>query len=141
MRILALDLGKRRVGVALSDPLGLTAQGLPTIARGGKKALIEAVRGLLETHGVERIVVGLPRNMNGTLGPGAREALAVAEALREALGVPVETWDERLTTVAAERALAEGGVRGAKRRELVDRVAAQLILEGYLESLRAQERS
>lgn len=134
MRILALDLGDRRVGVALSDPLGLTAQGLPTLERRSRKALIEAVRTLVERHGVERIVVGLPMNMDGTMGPRAREALAFAEKLGEAVGVAVDTWDERLTTVAAERALTEGRVAKSKRRGLVDRIAAQLILEGYLAS-------
>ena len=136
MRILALDLGTRRVGVALSDPLGLTAQGLPTIERRGRKALIEAVRGLVEAHGVEHLVLGLPLNMNGTRGPRAQEALAFAGELGEALGIPVNTWDERMTTVAAKRALAEGRVGRSKRRQLVDRIAAQLILEGYLESIK-----
>lgn len=137
MRILALDLGARRVGVALSDPLGLTAQGLPTLEPRGRKDLLEAVRGLVERHGVERIVVGLPVNMDGSLGPPARDALAFAEKLGHELGVAVDTWDERLTTVAAERALTEGRVTRSKRRQLVDRIAAQLILEGYLAS-RAQ---
>lgn len=139
MRILALDLGARRVGVAISDPLGLTAQGLPTLRPGGKRALLDAVRKLVDSYEVERIVVGLPRNMDGTLGPAARKALAVAEALRTALELPVDTWDERLTTVAAERALDEGNLRGPKRREIVDRIAAQLILEGYLESQKREQ--
>jgi len=140
MRILALDLGDRRVGVALSDPLGLTAQGLPTIERRGRKALLEEIRRLVEAQGVERVVLGLPRNMDGTLGPRARETLAFADALAEALGIPVDTWDERMTTLAAERALREGGVTGSKRRQHVDRIAAQLILEGYLESRSQPEK-
>lgn len=139
MRILALDLGARRVGVAISDPLGLTAQGLPTLAPAGKRALLGAVRQLVEAYGVERVVLGLPLNMDGTAGPSARAALAFAQTLHDALEIPVETWDERLTTVAAERALAEGNVRGKKRRGIVDRVAAQLILEGYLAFIREKE--
>jgi putative Holliday junction resolvase len=135
MRILALDIGARRVGVAVSDPLGWTAQGLPTLARENDPQLIEAVRRITRELDVERVVIGLPRNMNGTVGPQAKKALAFAEALRAALQLPVETWDERLTTVAAERSLAEGGLDGRKRRRSVDRVAAQLILQGFLDSL------
>jgi putative Holliday junction resolvase len=140
MRILALDIGARRVGVAVSDPLGWTAQGLPTLARESDAQLIEAVRGLVRELGVERVVIGLPKNMNGTLGPQAKKALAFADALRAALALPVETWDERLTTVAAERSMAEGGLSRRKRRGAVDRVAAQLILQGFLDSLN-QDRS
>jgi putative Holliday junction resolvase len=135
MRILALDIGARRVGVAVSDPLGWTAQGLPTLARENDPQLIEAVRGIVRELDVERVVIGLPRNMNGTVGPQAQKALAFADALRTALELPVDTWDERLTTVAAERSLAEGGLGGWKRRRSVDRVAAQLILQGFLDSL------
>ena len=136
MRIIALDPGKRRVGVAVSDPLGLTAQGLPTLEPTGRRALIDAVRELVEEYEAERVVVGLPRNMDGTLGPAATEALALAETLSNALDLPVDTWDERLTTVAAERAMAEGNLSRKKRLEIRDRIAAQLILEGYLESLK-----
>ncbi len=135
MRILALDIGARRVGVAVSDPLGWTAQGLPTLARENDSQLIEAVREIVRELEVERVVIGLPRNMNGTVGPQAKKALAFADALRAALRLPVDTWDERLTTVAAERSLAEGGLDRRKRRRSVDRVAAQLILQGFLDSL------
>jgi putative Holliday junction resolvase len=140
MRILALDIGARRVGVAVSDPLGWTAQGLPTLARESDAQLIGALRGLVRELGVERVVIGLPKNMNGSLGPQARKALAFADALRAALALPVETWDERLTTVAARRSMAEGGLARRKRRGAVDRVAAQLILQGFLDSLN-QDRS
>lgn len=135
MRIIALDLGARRVGVAVSDPLGLTAQGLPTLRPTGRRALIDAIRELVEEYEAERVVVGLPRNMDGTLGPAANEALAFAESLSDVLNLPVDTWDERLTTVAAQRAMAEGNLSRKKRRDIGDRIAAQLILEGYLESL------
>ncbi len=135
MRILALDIGARRVGVAVSDPLGWTAQGLPTLARENDSQVIEAVQEIVRELDVERVVIGLPRNMNGTVGPQAKKALAFADALRAALQLPVDTWDERLTTVAAERSLAEGGLDGRKRRRSVDRVAAQLILQGFLDSL------
>jgi putative Holliday junction resolvase len=136
MRILALDLGTRRVGVAVSDPMGWTAQGLPTLEKKRKKELLEAIKDIVAQFDVERIVVGLPRNMNGSIGPRARKTLAFAEALRKALGIPVDLWDERLTTVAAEKSMAEGGVRPSRRRGTVDRVAAQLILQGFLDSLR-----
>ncbi len=135
MRILALDIGARRVGVAVSDPLGWTAQGLPTLARENDSQVIEAVQEIVRELDVERVVIGLPRNMNGTVGPQAKKALAFADALRAALQLPVDTWDERLTTVAAERSLAEGGLDRRKRRRSVDRVAAQLILQGFLDSL------
>lgn len=136
MRILALDLGTRRVGVAVSDPMGWTAQGLPTLEKKRKKELLEAIKDIVAQFDVERIVVGLPRNMNGSIGPRARKTIAFAEALRKALGIPVDLWDERLTTVAAEKSMAEGGVRPSRRRGTVDRVAAQLILQGFLDSLR-----
>lgn len=119
----------------MSDPLGWTAQGLPTLARENDSQVIEAVQEIVRELDVERVVIGLPRNMNGTVGPQAKKALAFADALRAALQLPVDTWDERLTTVAAERSLAEGGLDGRKRRRSVDRVAAQLILQGFLDSL------
>jgi putative Holliday junction resolvase len=136
MRVLGLDLGARRIGVAVSDPLGWTAQGLPTIQRRSERQAVDEVRRIVEARGVERIVVGLPRNMDGTIGPQARTALAFAARLRAALGLPVETWDERLTTVAARKSMTETHLSRSRRKKTVDRIAAQLILQGFLDSLR-----
>ena len=136
-RVLGLDLGARRIGMAVSDPMGWTAQGLPTLERRSEQQVIAEIRRLVEELGVGRIVVGLPRNMDGTIGPEARKALTFVETLRASLGLPVETWDERLTTVAAHKSMMEGRLSRARRKRSVDRIAAQLILQGYLDSLRA----
>lgn len=132
-RTLGLDVGTRTIGMAVSDDLGWTAQGLSTLARRGLAADLEALRAVAREWGVERVVVGLPRNMDGTLGPQATSVLEFAERLKEALGLPVVTWDERLSTVAAERTLIEADVSRKKRRAVVDMLAAVFILQGYLD--------
>jgi len=134
MRAFGLDVGTKTVGVAMSDPLGLTAQALTTLRRTGLRADLAALRRLAETHGVTRAVVGLPLNMDGSEGPSAARSRAFGEALATALELPVDFWDERLTTVAAERALREGDVPARKRRLVVDQVAAALILQGWLDA-------
>ena len=134
MRAFGLDVGTKTVGVAMSDPLGLTAQALTTLRRTGLRADLAALRRLAETHGVTRAVVGLPLNMDGSEGPSAARSRAFGEALATALELPVDFWDERLTTVAAERALREGEVSARKRRQVVDQVAAALILQGWLDA-------
>lgn len=134
MRALGLDVGERTVGVAVSDALGLTAQGLTTLRRTGLRADIAALRQLARTHDVTCAVVGLPLNMDGSEGASATRARAFGAALGTALGVPVDYWDERLTTVAAQRALREGGVPARKQRAVVDQVAAALILQGWLDA-------
>ncbi|GAB4260194.1 Holliday junction resolvase RuvX [Thermincola ferriacetica] len=133
MRVLGLDVGTKRIGVAVSDPLRLTAQGLTVIKRG--EELTELPR-IIEQMEVSEIVVGLPKNMDGSLGPKAQEILELTEKLRETLQLPVHTYDERLTTVAAERILLEADLSRAKRRQVVDKTAAVLILQGYLDSRR-----
>ena len=137
MRVLGLDLGARRIGVAVSDPMGWTAQGLATIQRRSEQQAIDEIRRVVGELGVERIVVGLPRNMDGTIGPQARKVLTFAARLRETLGIPVDAWDERLTTVAARKSMTETRLSRARRKLTVDRIAAQLILQGFLDSLRA----
>jgi putative Holliday junction resolvase len=132
MRIAALDVGDARIGVAVSDELGITAQGVGVVQRVGGRRDLEALARILAPYAPERLVVGLPLNMNGTEGPQAARVRAFAEKAAAHLALPVEFWDERLTTVAAERILLEGDLRRKRRRELVDRVAAALILEGYL---------
>jgi putative Holliday junction resolvase len=134
MRIFGLDVGTRTVGVAISDALGMTAQPLTTLRRTGLRADLAELRRLAETHEVRLAVVGLPLNMDGTEGPSAAAARAFGEALARALDIPVEYQDERLSTVAAQRALLEADVSRARRREVVDQVAAALILQTWLDT-------
>lgn len=131
-RILSLDLGARRIGVALSDPTGTIATPLQVLVHTDHRRDLAAVATLAASNEVARIVVGWPRNMDGTRGPAARRAEAFASALRRVVGVPVDLWDERLSTVAADRTLRDAGTRRNRRRAVRDRVAAALILEGYL---------
>ena len=139
-RLLGIDLGKARVGLAISDELGLLAHPLETFPVGKPGALIERISAIVREKEVERVVVGLPRNMNGTMGPAATEALAFADQLRGKLPCLVVTWDERLTTVAAERALREAGHSTRSTRGQVDQVAAQMILQGYLDQLQMRNQ-
>jgi putative holliday junction resolvase len=136
MRAFGLDVGTRTVGVALSDALGITAQTLTTLRRAGLRKDISALKGLAEAHEVSCAVVGLPLNMDGTEGPSAARSRAFGAALARALDVPVHYWDERLTTVAANRALRESDLSGERRRAVVDQVAAALILQGWLDAQR-----
>ncbi len=133
MRIMGLDVGERTIGVAVSDALQLTAQGVTTIRRQAIRKDLHALRGFIEQYEVAEIVVGLPRNMDGSSGPQAEKALAFAEKLRTEFGLPVETYDERLTTAMAEKMLIGADVSRARRREVIDKLAAQIILQGYLD--------
>lgn len=139
MRILALDVGERRVGVAVSDEAGLTAQPLTTITRQSPDRDLEAVRRLVEEYGATTLVVGLPLTMNGQVGPQAERVRAFAAGL-EAVGLPIAFWDERLTTKEAERTLLAADVSRRRRRQVRDKLAATLILEGYLEHLASATR-
>jgi putative Holliday junction resolvase len=132
VRIAALDVGEVRVGVAVSDELGLTAHGVAVVPRAGGRRDLDALARVLAPYAPERLVVGLPLNMNGSEGPQAARVRAFATAVAAHLGLPLEFWDERLTTVAAERALLEADLSRRRRRQVVDKVAATLILEGYL---------
>jgi putative Holliday junction resolvase len=134
MRILGLDYGDRRIGVALSDAFGWTAQGLETIERKREGDEFRRVEALVKEHDVEAIVVGLPKNMNGTIGPRGEICMAFAEELKQKLSMPVHLWDERLTTVAATRTLLEADVSRRKRKLVVDKLAAALLLQNYLDS-------
>ncbi|MBN1871405.1 MAG: Holliday junction resolvase RuvX [Candidatus Omnitrophica bacterium] len=135
MRILGLDVGEKKIGVAVSDALGITAQGLRTLARDDKKGEINAILEIIKEMKVSKIVVGLPLNMNGTKGPKAEDASLFAEVLRRQSNIPVELWDERLTTAEAKRLLLIADVSRMKRKRLDDKMAAQLILQSYLDSL------
>lgn len=132
-RILGVDHGERRIGLAISDPDGVLASPLETVdVRGGDPAA--AVARVCEQQGAERVVVGLPLHLNAQEGASAEKARAFAEALRARTCLPVELWDERLTTVTAQKALIEGGVRRKRRKELVDGLAARILLQHYLDS-------
>ena len=140
-RCLGLDVGDRRIGVAVSDPLGWTASPLPTVERVSWKKDLARVRSLLEEHRVELVVVGLPIRMDGTAGERAERTLEFVRRLQATTRVPVVTWDERLSTREAERRMVEADVRRERRREVIDGIAASLILQGYLDSRNAGEGS
>ncbi len=136
-RIMGLDFGSRTVGVAVSDALGLTAQGVEIIRREQENKLrrtLARIEELIVQYQVSGIVLGYPKNMNNTIGERAQKTLEFGETLKRRTGLPVVMWDERLTTVAANRALIESGVRREKRKEYVDMIAAVYILQGYLDS-------
>lgn len=138
MRIMAIDYGDARTGVAFSDPTGfLAGQTFLVKSRKEDVVLSELVR-LAKEQGAEELVMGYPRNMDGTLGPRAKKYAAFADRLREAVGLPVVLWDERWTTVDAHRILGDHGVRAKNRKDKVDSVAAALILEGFLDHKRIQ---
>ena len=137
MRIMGLDLGSKTVGVAISDPLLITAQGIEIIRRKEENKLrqtLARIEALIVEYEVDRIVLGLPKNMNDTLGERAQLSLAFKEKLERRTGLPVVMWDERLTTVAADKAMMEAGIRRENRKDYVDMIAACLILQGYLDS-------
>ena len=137
-RILALDVGEKRVGVAVSDPLGYTAQPLTVLPRRPHGAFLQALEALAREYQVDLVLLGLPRRTTGEKGPEAQRVLALAREITIKLGLKCDTWDEWLTTVAAERVLLEGGLSRQKRRQVVDKTAAALILDGYLNYLKRE---
>ena len=137
MRIMGLDYGSKTIGVAISDPLGLTAQGVEIIRREEENKLRKSLRRieeLVKQYEVEELVLGFPKNMNNTIGERAEKSLQLKETLERRLGLPVVMWDERLTTVEANRTLMESGVRRENRGKYVDMIAAVFILQGYLDA-------
>ena len=134
---MGLDYGSKTIGVAVSDPMGLTAQGLEIIRREEENKLRKSLRRieeLVQEYQVEEIVLGFPKNMNNTIGERAEKSLQLKETLERRLGLPVVMWDERLTTVEADRTLIEAGVRRENRKKYVDMIAAVFILQGYLDA-------
>jgi putative Holliday junction resolvase len=131
-RVLALDVGERRIGVAVSDPLGFTAQGVETIFTKGAKKDIARIAQLASQYETDRLLIGLPRNMNGSIGPQAERTLEFSKALEEA-GFQVRYQDERMTTLMAARTLREGSVNAKKRKQVVDKLAATYILQSFLD--------
>ena len=132
MRIMAIDYGDAHTGIAISDPTGFLAGFTTTIDAYRPEVVVQRITELVGQHGVEDLVLGYPKNMDGTLGPRAEKAEAMAALLKEATGLPVVLWDERRTTIDAHQILMTGGKNAKKRKKVVDAVAASLILEGYL---------
>ncbi|QQE73229.1 Holliday junction resolvase RuvX [Brevibacillus composti] len=133
-RIMGLDLGDKTIGVAVSDEMGWTAQGVETIKRQSREKDLARLDELIASYQVGEIVVGLPKNMNGTIGPRGESCQAFARMLEERMALPVHLWDERLTTMAAERMLIAADVSRQKRKKVIDKMAAVLILQGYLDA-------
>lgn len=133
---MGLDVGSKTVGIALSDELGWTAQGLKTlkINEERKQFGFEEIGQLIKEYQVEKVVIGLPKNMNGTIGPRGEASKQFAEEIENQFSVPTVLWDERLTTMAAERVLLEADVSRKKRKKVIDKMAAVMILQGYLDS-------
>lgn len=143
MRIMGLDFGSKTVGVAVSDPLLITAQGIEIIRRKDENKLrqtLARIEELIVEYEVGEIVLGLPKNMNDTLGVRAELSLEFKEKLERRTGLPVTMWDERLTTVAADKTMMEAGIRREHRKEYVDKIAAVFILQGYLDYLANKEK-
>lgn len=137
MRIMALDVGSKTIGVAMSDPMGWIAQGIKTIRRGATQDDARDLKNMIAEYEVQKIIVGLPLNMNGTEGPQAQSVRRFIEEATKVIGtIPIEFWDERLSTVAAERSLLEADMSRAKRKDVINHMAATHILQGYLDSLR-----
>ena len=137
-RIIGLDFGSKTTGVAVSDPFGWTAQGVEIIRRKEENKLrktLARIEELVKEYGAARIVLGLPKNMNNSLGDRAEKSMAFKEMLERRTGLPVVMWDERLTTVAADRTMMEAGIRREHRKEYVDEIAAVFILQNYLDYL------
>lgn len=136
MRIMGLDVGSKTVGIALSDELGWTAQGLKTLKIDEEKSEFgfDEMETIIKEYDVGRVVIGLPKNMNGTIGPRGEASQQFAAEIERRFSLPVVLWDERLTTMAAERVLLEADISRKKRKKVIDKMAAVLILQGYLDS-------
>ncbi len=140
MRILGLDIGSKRIGVAVSDELGFTAQGIETLSSKSPGDDVTAIAKLAEKYNAEEIVVGIPYNMDGSEGPQVEKVRVAIEGIRQRVKIPIREWDERLSTVAAERVLLEADMSRSKRRKVIDKVAAVIILQGYLDRKHLKEK-
>jgi putative Holliday junction resolvase len=139
MRIMGLDIGTKTIGVAISDELGITAQGLKTIKRKTKEDDFDELQSIISQFQIEKIVVGLPKNMDGSLGKQAEFVFGWIEEHKKKIEIPMETWDERLSTVEASKTLLKADLSRKKRKGVIDKVAAVLILQGYLQQIRSQK--
>lgn len=140
MRLMGIDYGDRRIGVAVSDELMLTAQGVTTLPNSGDERVLNDIARLAREYGVTELVVGLPKHMNGSVGEKALLAEAFAKQLGETCGLPVSMWDERLTTMSAQRMLIDADVSRKKRKTVVDQIAATLILQNYMDAQNMRKR-
>jgi putative holliday junction resolvase len=137
VRILGIDYGDARIGIAVSDPMGWTAQSVETITwKGNLNGAVNRIKEIAGSYGAEKIIVGFPRNMNGTVGPRGEKTQEFIDLLSGAAAVPIQKWDERLTTVAANRAMHEMGIKTSKKKGIVDQIAAVYILQGFLDSIK-----
>ncbi len=140
MRKLGLDYGEKRIGVAVSDPLGITAQPVEVLENGDIEGLLRIIRDYesldsVRDEGIEEIVVGLPKTLKGEIGISAQKVLEFVEIIKKEVNIPIVTWDERMTTAAAEKNLIAAGLSRGKRKKVIDKMAAMFILQGYLDSL------
>lgn len=136
MRVLALDAGEKRIGVAVSDPLGIIAQGVTVIVRKDPETDLNEIKKIVEEYKADSVVIGMPVNMDGTKGKSAEKTNEFVEVLKGRLSIPVHTYDERLSTKESEKFLISADVSRKKRKQVIDKMAAQLILESYLERLK-----
>jgi len=137
MRTMGLDIGSHTIGMAISDELGITAQGLKTLRRKSMEEDFREIAAIIDQFGINKIVVGLPKNMDGTLGKQAEIVLHWIKTLNEKIQIPVVTWDERLSTVGASKVLLEADLSRRKRKKVIDKLAAVLILQGFLDQTRS----
>lgn len=133
MRILGIDFGTKTIGLAVSDEIGLIGQPIGTIEHKGLQHDLQEVQAKIREYKIQKIVVGLPKNMDGSIGKSALQVLDFVENLKQAFNIPVDTWDERLSTVEAERVLLDADMSRRKRKKVIDKVAASIILQGYLD--------
>lgn len=136
---MGLDVGSKTIGVAVSDELGITAQGLKIIKRRAKEDDLSEIHAIISQFNIERIVVGLPKNMDGTVGKQAETVLEWIKTLKDETSLPVETWDERFSTAEASRTLLQADLSRKRRKEVIDKLAAVLILQGYLQQIGSQK--
>ncbi len=134
-RILGIDWGEKRIGLAISDPSGLIASGLPTFEKSKSSDFLAYLKNFISTENISQIVLGFPKNMDGTVGFKGKEVLVFKENLEKEIDIPITLWDERLSTVSALKSLREGEVKWRKQKKMVDRVSAIFILQSYLDGL------
>jgi putative Holliday junction resolvase len=140
MKILGIDYGEKRVGLAVSDPSNMVARSLKVLMRNETRRWLGEMKEIIEQNKIGKIVIGLPRNMNGSLGEKGKEVLAFVKVLEKVVNVPIVTWDERLTTVSAEKVLVQAELSRKKRRDILDKLSACIILQNYLDSIGSSEK-
>jgi len=140
MKILGIDYGQKRIGLALSDPSNMVARSLKVLKRNGTRKLLGEIKAVIDQNKIERIVIGLPKNMNGSLGEKGNEVLAFVKVLEKVVKMPIVTWDERLTTVSAEKVLRQAELSRKKRKDILDKLSACIILQNYLDSIGSDQK-